>query len=132
MPASTVQDLVLVGGRNLVVALDRYDGSEVWKWKAGSGKGFWGSLSSPSFVSIALDGDRLIVASPKRIWCLDPLTGEEVWRSEGVSFGLGSYPVVAGTSSSGPSSAAAAGAAAAQAAAAAAAGGAAAASAASA
>ena len=131
MPASTVQDLVFVGGRNLVVALDRYDGTEVWKWKALSGKGFWGSLSSPSFVSIALDGDRLIVASPKRIWCLDPLTGEEVWRSEGVSFGLGSYPVVAGAASSGQASSAAAGAAAAQAAAAAAAGGAAAASAAS-
>jgi outer membrane protein assembly factor BamB len=123
MPVSTPQDLVFIGGRHLVVALDRYDGSEVWRWKASSGKGFWGSLSSPSFVSIALDGDRLIVASPKQIWCLDPLTGEEVWRSEGVSFGLGAYPVIAGTSASGQTAASAAGAAAAQAAAAAAAGG---------
>ncbi len=123
MSMNTARDLVFVGGRNLVIALDRYEGSEVWRWKASGGKGFWAGLSAPSFVSIALDGDRLIVASPKRIWCLDPLTGEEVWRSEGVSFGLGAYPVIATASASGQSSSAAAGAAAAQAAAAAAAGG---------
>ncbi len=123
MPVRTPQDLVFVGGRHLVVALDRYDGVECWRWKASHGKGFWGMLSSPSFVSIALDGDRLIVASPKQVWCLDPLTGEEVWRSDGVSFGLGAYPMIAGNSGSGQGTASAAGAAAAQAAAAAAAGG---------
>lgn len=121
MPEPSPQDLVFVGGRNQVVALDRFDGSEVWRWKARQGKGFWSSLSSPSFVTLALDGDRLVVASAKQVWCLDPVTGAEVWVAENVSFGLGAYPVIAGGQSSGQSASAAAGAAA-QAAAAAAAG----------
>lgn len=123
MTRHTQQDLVFIGGRNLVVALDRYDGTEAWRWKASQGKGFWSSLSSPSFISLALDGDRLLVASAKRIWCLDPLTGAEVWVADGVSFGLGAYPVIAGGQSSAQAASAASAAAAAQAAAAAAAGG---------
>lgn len=121
MAGRDVSELIFVGGRNLVVGLDRYDGTEVWRWKARHTKGAWGWLSSPSFVSLALDADRLIVASPKRVWCLDPLTGEEVWASADVSFGLGAYPVIA-SGSAGQSSSAAAAAAAAQAAAAAAGG----------
>jgi len=120
MAGRDVSELIFVGGRDLVVALDRYDGTEVWRWEARHTKGAWGWLSSPSFVSISLDADRLIVASPKRVWCLDPLTGEEVWVSADVSFGREAYPVIA-SGSTGQSSAAAAAAAAAQAAAAAAA-----------
>lgn len=131
MPEPSPQDLVFVGGRNQVVALDRFDGTEVWRWKARQGKGFWSSLSSPSFLTLALDGDRLVVASAKQVWCLDPLTGAEVWVAENVSFGLGAYPVIAGGQANGQSVAAAATAAAQAAAAAAAASGAAAATAAS-
>ena len=80
MSKHTVQDLVFVGGGGRVVALDRYDGSVIWKWKAPRGSGFLASLSPISYVSVALDGDRLIVASRRGTWCLDPVTGAEVWE----------------------------------------------------
>ena len=67
MSKHTVQDLVFVGGGGRVVALDRYDGSVVWKWKAPRGRGFLAALSPISYVSVALDGDRLIVDGLQKI-----------------------------------------------------------------
>lgn len=95
MSKHTVQDLVFVGGGGRVVALDRYDGSVVWKWKAPRGSGFLAALSPISYVSVALDGDRLIVASRRGTWCLDPVTGAEVWETLDATFNASSYPVVA-------------------------------------
>ena len=66
-----IDEVVFVGFAKQVFALDRYDGSIQWEWKAGHGSGF---------VSMMLDGDRLIVSCSGWTWCLDPLTGEEVWH----------------------------------------------------
>lgn len=90
-----VDDLVFVGGRGTVVAYDRFDGGEVWSWEIPTGSGIFAKLGIPAYLSVVLDGDRLIVANAKGVWCLDPLTGAEVWTVETAVF-RGGYPVIAG------------------------------------
>lgn len=65
-------DLVFVGLNRRVIALDRYTGELAWEWKAPKGAGF---------VSVLLDGDRLIVAVSGYVWCLDPVYGQVVWEN---------------------------------------------------
>lgn len=72
--------LVFVGFNRRVVALDRYSGEIRWDWKAAKGSGY---------VSILIDGDRLIVNCQGYTWCLDPLSGEEVWFQPLKGFGTG-------------------------------------------
>ena len=82
-PAATpraLQDLVLVGFNRRVAALDRYSGEVVWDWKAPQGSGF---------VSLLLDGDRLIAAVSGYIYCLDPIFGQQVWENPMKGYGLG-------------------------------------------
>ena len=90
-----IEQLVFVGGKGAVVAFDRFDGREVWSWQAQAEAGWIAKLGIPAYLSVVLDGDRLIVASPKGVWCLDPLTGAEVWKAETSAF-RGGYPVIAG------------------------------------
>jgi hypothetical protein len=70
--ARTVADLVYAGFNSRVVALDRYTGELVWEWKCPQASGF---------VTLLLDGDRLIVSVMGYMYCLDPLFGGEVWRN---------------------------------------------------
>jgi len=76
----TVQDFLFVGLNGRVIALDRYDGSVVWKWKA---------PKAASFVSVMVDGDRLIAAANGYIYCLDPVFGQVVWENPLKGFGVG-------------------------------------------
>lgn len=73
-------DLIFVGFNSRAFALDRYTGELVWQWKSPEGSGF---------VSLLLDGDRLIAAVNGYIYCLDPLYGQEVWRNPLKGFGMG-------------------------------------------
>ena len=54
------KDLLFVGLNGRVLALDRYDGSVVWEWKV---------PKAASFVSVLVDGDRLIAGANRR-WLL--------------------------------------------------------------
>jgi outer membrane protein assembly factor BamB len=65
-------DLVIVGISRKVLALDRYTGEIVWEWKAPKGG---------SFVSVLLDGDRIIAATSGYLYCLDPVYGQLVWEN---------------------------------------------------
>jgi outer membrane protein assembly factor BamB len=105
-----LDDLVFVGFNRRVVALDRYSGEIRWDWKASKGGGY---------VSILIDGDRLIVNCQGYTWCLDPLSGDEVWFQplKGFGMGIAGLASLRGGSSSIDVSAAASHAAAAQAAA---------------
>jgi outer membrane protein assembly factor BamB len=105
-----LDDLVFVGFNRRVVALDRYSGEIRWDWKASKGGGY---------VSILIDGDRLIVNCQGYTWCLDPLSGDEVWFQplKGYGTGIAGLASLRGGSSSIDVSAAASHAAAAQAAA---------------
>lgn len=95
----TVQDLVYVGFNSRIIALDRYTGEIAWDWKSPKGSGF---------VSLLLDGDRLIASVNGYTYCLDPLFGQQVWANELKGFGMGTPSVVSYNGSGGASAAAAA------------------------
>ena len=96
----TVEQLVFQGFNRQVVAVDRYDGSIVWTWKASNGSGL---------VSLLLDGDRLIASCSGYVWCLDPLTGGEVWEQplKGMGTGFATLTSVRATGSAAASNVAA-------------------------
>jgi outer membrane protein assembly factor BamB len=73
-----VDDLVFVGLNGYCLALHRDTGEIVWsndKMKSG-------------YVSILLDGDRLIVSTSGYIYSLDPLTGEILWHNPLKGYGM--------------------------------------------
>src|SRR5579871_6672851 len=75
----TVEDLVFVGLNGYALALHRETGEIVWsnnKLKSG-------------YVTLLLDGDRLIVSTNGYLFCLDPLTGEILWNNPLKGYGMG-------------------------------------------
>ena len=75
-----MEKLIFVGFNSRVVALHRDSGELVWQWKSPKGSGY---------VTLLLDGDRLIVSVVGYTYCLDPATGNEIWFNELPGFGLG-------------------------------------------
>jgi outer membrane protein assembly factor BamB len=74
-----IEQLVFVGLNGYTVALDRDTGEIVWsnnKLKSG-------------YVTLLLDGDRLIVSTNGYIFCLDPLTGQVLWNNPMRGYGTG-------------------------------------------
>ncbi len=94
-----IVDLVYVGLNRRVIALDRTDGHVVWEWKASKGSGF---------VSLLLDGDRLMVGVSGYITCLDPVYGQVVWENPLKGYGSALSTLVSVNGSSGATAAAAA------------------------
>ena len=77
----TIQDLAFVGFHSRVLALDRDTGKIIWDWKSPKG--------SSSHVAVLLDGDRLIVSVHGYMYCLDPITGRQLWYNPLKGFGTG-------------------------------------------
>ena len=75
------QDLLFVGIRNVVIALDAKDGSEVWRTKVAGGIG--------GFVNVMWDGEMVIAASAGEVFRLDPRSGDVVWHNKMSGLGLG-------------------------------------------
>ncbi|MEX2558630.1 MAG: PQQ-binding-like beta-propeller repeat protein [Pirellulales bacterium] len=73
-------DLVFVGFNSRVAALDRTSGEKIWDWTSPEGSGF---------VALILDGDRLIASVNGYTYCLDPVTGVEIWRNPLKGMGTG-------------------------------------------
>jgi outer membrane protein assembly factor BamB len=90
----TINDLVFAALNSRVIALDRYDGTIVWTWK---------SPKSASFVTLLVDGDRLIASANGYIYCLDPVFGQEVWNNplKGLGVGITSLASVHGQTGGG-------------------------------
>ena len=76
----TLMDLVYVGFNRRVVALHRDDGVMIWEWKSPEGSGF---------PAVLLDGDRLVVSVQGYTYCLDPITGEQLWVNQLKGMGVG-------------------------------------------
>jgi len=72
--------IIFVGFNSRVAAMDRDTGQLLWKWKARKGTGY---------VTVLLDGDRLIVSVIGYTYCLDPVTGQEYWFNELSGMGTG-------------------------------------------
>ena len=75
-----VADLVFVGFNSRAAALHRETGQIAWQWKSPKGSGF---------VALLLDGERLIASVHGYTYCLNPLTGEQLWTNPMPGFGLG-------------------------------------------
>jgi outer membrane protein assembly factor BamB len=69
----TTNDLLFVGFNGRVIALDRADGSVVWKWKP-SQKGL-----GDNTLTLLPDGERLFATIMGYTWALDPVDGRELW-----------------------------------------------------
>ena len=84
-------DTVFIGMRGHVVALDRRNGSEIWRTP----------LKSCNFVNVALDGPDLFATTMGEMFCLDPATGRIRWNNplRGMGYGL---ICIAGASSQAP------------------------------
>ena len=75
----TLEQLVFVGLNGYAVALDRDTGEIVWS----------NSEMKSGYVTMLLDGDRLIVSTNGYIFCLHPLTGQTIWHNPLKGYGSG-------------------------------------------
>src|SRR5438552_18580703 len=75
----TVDQLIFVGLNGYALALDRDSGEIVWS----------NSEMKSGYVTLLLDGDRLIVSTNGYMYCLDPLTGEILWHNPLRGYGVG-------------------------------------------
>ena len=74
-----ISDLIFVGLNGYALALHRDTGEIVW----------YNSNMKSGYVTLLLDGDRLIVSTNGYIYCLDPLTGEIIWDNPLKGYGMG-------------------------------------------
>jgi outer membrane protein assembly factor BamB len=74
-----LEQLVFVGLNGYALALDRDTGHIVWS----------NSQMKSGYVSLLLDGDRLVVSSNGYMYCLDPLTGKILWQNPLSGYGMG-------------------------------------------
>lgn len=75
----TIDQLIFVGLNGYAVALDRDTGEVVWSNDRMHG----------GYVTLLLDGNRLIVSTNGYLYCLDPLTGEILWHNPMKGYGSG-------------------------------------------
>ena len=74
-----IEQLVFVGLNGYAVALDRDTGEIVWS----------NDELKSGYVTLLLDGDRLIVSTNGYIFCLDPRTGRVLWNNRMSGYGGG-------------------------------------------
>lgn len=83
--------VVFVAFNSRVFAVDRADGSVLWRWKVPRGG---------DFVTLLPDGDRVIVCCDGYLWALRAEDGSELWaqpfRGEGTGFPVLASPRAAG------------------------------------
>jgi len=75
----TIDQLLFIGLNGYALALDRDTGELVWS----------NSEMHSGYVTLLLDGDRLIASTNGYIYCLDPLTGAIIWHNPLSGYGMG-------------------------------------------
>jgi outer membrane protein assembly factor BamB len=99
--AGISRDLLFVGIKGHVIAMERLSGRERWRTR----------LSGSDFVHLIDDGARLFASVAGRIYCVDPTTGSVLWENPLKGMGLGIASLLApGTEGAHPELLAAAGA----------------------
>ncbi len=84
MSIDKLHQLIFVGFNGRAAALDRDTGEVVWA----------NNEMQSGYVSLLLDGDRLIVSTNGYMYCLDPYTGQTLWHNSMVGFGYGPTSLV--------------------------------------
>ena len=74
-----ISDLVFVGIKGSVVALNRATGQQVWVSR----------LKGCGFVNVVLDAGTILAITSGELFCLDPNTGQVMWHNTLKGFGLG-------------------------------------------
>jgi outer membrane protein assembly factor BamB len=72
-------DLIFVGIKGSVVAVNRASGKQVWATH----------LKGSDFVNVVLQGDSVLATCRGELFCLDPLTGQGRWHNPLKGFGMG-------------------------------------------
>jgi outer membrane protein assembly factor BamB len=72
-------ELVFVGIKGSVVALNRATGQQVWATR----------LKGSDFVNVVLQDGAVLASCHSEIFCLDPLTGNGLWHNPLKGFGTG-------------------------------------------
>jgi outer membrane protein assembly factor BamB len=75
----TIDQLIFVGLNGYAAALHRDTGAIVWS----------NNEMRSGYVTLLLDGDRLIVSTNGYLYCLDPLTGDILWNNPMSGYGFG-------------------------------------------
>jgi outer membrane protein assembly factor BamB len=74
-----IDQLIFIGLNGYALALHRDTGEIIWA----------NSDMKSGYVSLLLDGDRLIASTNGYIYCLDPGTGKILWHNPLKGFGRG-------------------------------------------
>ena len=72
-------DLLFVGIKGSVVALNRETGELVWTK----------SLKGSDFVNVAVEAGKIFASCAGELFCIDPLTGAGLWHNRLKGFGTG-------------------------------------------
>ena len=72
-------DLVFIGIKGSVLALDRATGQQVWATH----------LKGSDFVNVLLEDRAILASCCGEIFCLEPLTGNALWHNPLKGFGTG-------------------------------------------
>jgi outer membrane protein assembly factor BamB len=88
----TIDQLIFVGLNGKVAALDRETGEIVWS-KRGMQSGY---------VTLLLDADRLICSANGYVYCLDALTGRQLWYNPLTGYGCAPAALVSVRSANSP------------------------------
>jgi hypothetical protein len=72
-------DLVFIGIKGSVIALNRVTGAQVWAIH----------LRGSGFVNILVQPDAILACCYGEVFCLDPLTGQGRWQNPLTGFGYG-------------------------------------------
>ena len=75
----TKSDLVFLGICGSVMALDNNSGVRVWEAK----------LKGNSFVTLLVEGERILAGAQGEIFCLDAASGKTLWHDALKGYGLG-------------------------------------------
>lgn len=84
MSIDKINQLIFVGFNGYAVALDRDTGDIVWSQ----------NNMHRGYVTLLLDGDRLIASTNGYMYCLDPYTGEILWHNPMTGYGYGAAAMV--------------------------------------
>ena len=72
-------ELIFIGIRGSVVALNRATGEQVWVTR----------LKGYDFVNVVVEDDKIFATAHGEIFCLDPATGNGLWHNRLKGFGIG-------------------------------------------
>ncbi len=72
-------ELVFIGIKGSVVALNRATGAQVWADR----------LKGSDFVNVVVADGKIYATTSGEVFCLDPLTGEGLWHNPLKGYGMG-------------------------------------------